>query len=91
MTHRLGRTNERTAGECLRENCWYTFQREPVAVHTRHRGALGQLMRANDYSHSDSTWPHSREVIERDFEGVPEAELTAILHDKAAVLDRIEV
>jgi predicted TIM-barrel fold metal-dependent hydrolase len=86
-----GRANERAPGEYLRENCWYTFQKDPVAVETRHRVGLSQLMWASDYPHSDSTWPHSRKVIERDFEGLPDAELAAILHDNAAALYGIDV
>lgn len=81
-----GRVNERTPGEYLRENCWYTFQKDPVAVETRERVGLTQLMWASDYPHSDSTWPHSRKVIERDFGGVPDADVAAIVHDNAAAL-----
>jgi len=43
-------------------------------------------MWASDYPHSDSTWPHSQKVIERDFAGVPDDDLRAILHDNAARL-----
>jgi uncharacterized protein len=86
-----GKANQRQPGEYLRENCWYTFQKDPVAVETRHRVGLTQLMWASDYPHSDSTWPHSRKVIERDFEGVPDRDLAAILHDNAAALYGIDV
>jgi len=81
-----GRVNLRPPSEYLRENCWYTFQKDPVAVETRARVGLGQLMWASDYPHSDSTWPHSRKVIERDFEGVAESDVAAIVHDNAAAL-----
>ena len=77
---------ERTPAEYLRENVWYTFQKDPVAVETRHRVGLGQLMWASDYPHSDSTWPHSRKVIERDFNGVPAAEVDAMVRGNAAAL-----
>ena len=43
-------------------------------------------MWASDYPHSDSTWPHSRKVIERDFAGVPEPTSHAIVADNAAAL-----
>jgi predicted TIM-barrel fold metal-dependent hydrolase len=43
-------------------------------------------MWASDYPHSDSTWPHSQKVIERDFSGVPEAELDALVRGNAAAL-----
>ena len=57
-----------------------------MAVETRHRVGVTQLMWASDYPHSDSTWPHSRKVIERDFAGIPEADLHAIVADNAASL-----
>jgi predicted TIM-barrel fold metal-dependent hydrolase len=86
-----GRANLQKPSEYLSQRCWYTFQKDPVAVETRHRAGLSQLMWASDYPHSDSTWPHSRKVIERDFEGVPEAELAAIVHDNAAALYGIDL
>ena len=38
-------------------------------------------MWGSDYPHFDSMFPKSREAIERNFEGVPEAELQRILSD----------
>ena len=85
-----GRVNLRPPSEYLGENCWYTFQKDPVAVETRDRVGLRQLMWASDYPHSDSTWPHSRKVIERDFAGIPAGDLAAIIHDNAAALYGID-
>jgi predicted TIM-barrel fold metal-dependent hydrolase len=85
----LGRGSEgleRQPSEYLADNVWFTFQKDPVAVETRGRVGLDRLMWASDYPHSDSTWPHSKKVIERDFAGVPEAELHAIVADNAAAL-----
>ena len=72
--------------EYVRHRVWFTFQKDPVAVETRHRVGVTQLMWASDYPHSDSTWPHSRKVIERDFGGVPAEELTLLLAGNAAGL-----
>ena len=47
---------------------------------------LDRLMWASDYPHSDSTWPHSQKVIERDFSGIPEADLNAIVSGNAQAL-----
>jgi predicted TIM-barrel fold metal-dependent hydrolase len=77
---------ERQPSEYLADNVWFTFQKDPVAVETRARVGLDRLMWASDYPHSDSTWPHSKKVIERDFAGVPEADLHAIVADNAAAL-----
>ncbi len=84
----LGRGVEldRTPSERLRENCWYTFQKDPIAVETRERVGVSQLMWASDYPHSDSTWPHSQQVIERDFKGISAEDLNAIVGGNAARL-----
>jgi predicted TIM-barrel fold metal-dependent hydrolase len=79
-------TIRRAPSEYVATNAWFTFQKDPVAVETRHRVGVSQLMWASDYPHSDSTWPHSRKVIERDFGGVPAAELEALVGGNAAAL-----
>jgi len=63
-----------------------TFQDDRVGVVTRAFIGLDNLMWASDFPHSDSTWPRSREVIERDFAGVPEVEVTKIVADNTAAV-----
>ena len=48
-------------------------------------------MWASDFPHTDTTWPNSRAVIERDFADVPEAVAKKIVHDNAAKLYGIEI
>jgi predicted TIM-barrel fold metal-dependent hydrolase len=74
----------RAPSEYVAANAMFTFQKDPVAVETRHRVGVSRLMWASDYPHSDSTWPHSRKVIERDFEGVPDDELALLVGGNAA-------
>ena len=73
-------------GEYVATNACYTFQKDPVAVETRQRVGVTQLMWASDYPHSDSTWPHSRKVIERDFVGTPDDEVGLLVGGNAASL-----
>jgi predicted TIM-barrel fold metal-dependent hydrolase len=47
------------------------------------------FMWASDFPHTDSTWPHSLKVIERDFEQVPDGVKQKIIRDNAAKLYRI--
>jgi predicted TIM-barrel fold metal-dependent hydrolase len=63
-----------------------TFQDDRVGVVTREFIGVENLMWASDFPHSDSTWPRSREVIERDFAGVPEDEVRMIVADNTAKL-----
>ncbi len=63
-----------------------TFQDDRVGVVTRDFVGVGSLMWASDFPHSDSTWPNSREVIARDFQGVPDDEVRMMVADNAAAL-----
>jgi predicted TIM-barrel fold metal-dependent hydrolase len=66
-----------------------TFQDDRVGILTREMIGADNLMWASDFPHSDSTWPHSREVIERDFAGVPASERRKIVADNASSLYRL--
>jgi hypothetical protein len=48
-------------------------------------------MWSSDYPHTVSTWPHSREVVERDFKGVPDGEKRLIVRDNVARLYGLDV
>lgn len=52
-----------------------TFEDDVAGVLTRHLIGVDNLIWGNDYPHHDSIWPHSREVIERIFTGVPADEI----------------
>ncbi len=39
-----------------------------------------------DYPHQAATWPHSQEVLARDFQGIPEADLRKIVRENTAKL-----
>ena len=42
-----------------------------MGVITRHAIGVDNLIWGNDYPHHDSIWPHSQEVLDRIFQGVP--------------------
>jgi uncharacterized protein len=63
-----------------------TFQDDRVGVVARQFAGVENLMWASDFPHADSTWPNSREVIERDFRDVPAGERRRIIADNAAEL-----
>lgn len=43
-------------------------------------------MWASDYLHGDSTWPYSRDIIERNFQGVDAETVQRITHDTVTAL-----
>jgi predicted TIM-barrel fold metal-dependent hydrolase len=84
-----GHVLKRTPTEYLQSQVWFTFQKDPVAVETRERIGVSQLMWASDYPHSDSTWPESQKVIDADFQGVQSDELSAMLAGNVRTLYRM--
>jgi predicted TIM-barrel fold metal-dependent hydrolase len=64
----------RRPSEYIREHCLWGFQFDPVGVELRHHLGVGNLIWGSDFPHQESEWPHSQDVIERNFEGVPEAD-----------------
>jgi hypothetical protein len=46
-------------------------------------------MWASDFPHTDSTWPYSRQIVERDFAGVPKEVTRKIVFEIAASLYEI--
>ncbi len=43
-------------------------------------------MWSSDYPHTASTWPHSQELIERDFKDVPPEEKWKIVRENVTML-----
>ena len=61
-----------------------TFQDDWVAFKTRDLMDTKQLIWANDYPHTDSTWPHSQELLAQHAADLSMAERNAILRDNVA-------
>jgi predicted TIM-barrel fold metal-dependent hydrolase len=62
------------------------FMDDVVAVHNRQFTTCETLMFGTDYPHHEGTFPHTQEVIDRIFAGVPEAETALIVGGNAAKL-----
>jgi predicted TIM-barrel fold metal-dependent hydrolase len=72
--------------EYFRRQIFATFIDDPVGVASREFVGVENIMWSSDYPHTVSTWPHSREVVERDFKGVPEGEKRLIVRENVARL-----
>ena len=66
-----------------------TFMDDPPGVRERQLIGVGNIMWSSDYPHAETTWPHSREEIERHFAGVAEEEKYRIVCGNALDLYRI--
>ncbi|GMU77488.1 MAG: amidohydrolase [Acidimicrobiia bacterium] len=70
--------------ELIRRQAAATFMFDPVAVTNRHTTGIETLMWGNDYPHPEGTWPTSQDVNAKQFDGVPDDEVAAIVGANAA-------
>lgn len=77
--------------EYVRRQLWLTFLDDTIGAESAEAIGHDTFMWGSDFPHGDSTWPHSREVIEKNFGHVTADVARKILHDNAARLYRIEV
>lgn len=61
-----------------------TFMWDPVAVHNRHLTGTDCLLWGNDYPHVEGSYPDSQAWVDKQFSGVPETEIDAIVRMNAA-------
>jgi predicted TIM-barrel fold metal-dependent hydrolase len=72
--------------EYIKRQVWATFLDDPVGPKTYELFGENNYMWGSDFPHTDSTWPKSREVIAKDFAGVPDEVTRKITFDNAARL-----
>jgi predicted TIM-barrel fold metal-dependent hydrolase len=83
-------TLSRKPSEYFREHVYTTFQDDWVAFQVTGLCNVRRFMWASDFPHSDSTWPHSQDVLVRQAGHLSEAERDLILHDNVAALYGLE-
>src|SRR5438270_215032 len=69
--------------------CHVTLGADRAPLLTREITGVEPLLWASDYPHPEGTFPHSQEVVERIFAGVPEPEMQAIVGGNAARLYQV--
>jgi predicted TIM-barrel fold metal-dependent hydrolase len=68
-----------------RQNVFLTFIDEPNAVRQAHESlGIENIMWSSDYPHPVSSWPHSRAMVEKMFDGVDPRERELIVSGNAA-------
>ena len=72
--------------EIFREQVWATYQQDLVGLNLIEFFGDGHVLWASDYPHPDSTWPRSREVVERETAHLDHETKRKILRDNAKVL-----
>jgi len=77
--------------EYFREHIYTTFQDDWVAFKTANLVNWRRLMWANDFPHSDSTWPWSQEMLAEHTKDLTEEQREAILTRNVAELYKIDL
>jgi predicted TIM-barrel fold metal-dependent hydrolase len=72
--------------EYFRRQMYCTFIDDSFGVASRHWIGVDNITWSSDYPHTASTWPHSRDIIARDFKDVSEVEKRKIVRENAAQL-----
>jgi predicted TIM-barrel fold metal-dependent hydrolase len=67
--------------ETIRRHVWFGIIRDPLAIRLRDHLPVERLMWGSDFPHSVTSYPRTREWIERIFEGAPAALRRQILVD----------
>jgi len=70
-------------------NVYASFIHDRVGILNRHLPGGKNIMWSSDYPHSETTFPNSLHVIERDFEGIPEEDINEIVCERAKRLYRV--
>jgi len=76
-------TLSKLPSEYFWENVYVTFQDDWVAFRMVDMVNFRRLMWANDFPHSDSTWPNSKEVAERQMKDLDEEQIQKIVRGNA--------
>jgi len=86
-----GQALSRLPSEYFAENVYTTFQDDWVAFQVADLMNWRRLLWANDFPHSDSTWPHSQEMLSKHAAALRPQQRRAILCDNVAELYRIDL
>ncbi len=69
--------------ELFNERIITCFIDDAVGLENRHHLNLDHITWECDYPHSDSTWPHSPELLAPALAGIPDADIAKITHENA--------
>ena len=87
----VGQTGYRFRGNALpgdfwRSNVFMSFQEDDLGIQLRHHVGVDNLLWGSDYPHGESTFPKSREIVDRILQDVPEDEKAKIAGENCAKL-----
>lgn len=78
--------NQMLPSDFFHGNIYVSFQEDDLGIRLRELIGVEQLMWGSDYPHAESTWPKSREILERILADIPNAEKAKIAGGNVARL-----
>ena len=78
-------------GDLFKENIYLTFQDDPVAWKTADLMNPNRLLWANDFPHTDASWPYSQDIFRRNAQGLSEELVRKIVYENTAELYDIPI
>jgi predicted TIM-barrel fold metal-dependent hydrolase len=64
-------------------NVYGSFINDRLGILSRDEPGAGNIMWSSDYPHSETSFPKSREIIARDFAGIPQGDVREIIAERA--------
>lgn len=80
----------RPVSEYIRDHCVWGFLKDPIGVRMRHEMGVTNTMWGSDFPHSAGNWPHSRELLDEMFAGVPAGERSQMTCGNALEFFRLD-
>lgn len=74
--------------EYWRRNMFVEFMEDDCGIRLRDIIGVDNMLWGNDFPHAESTWPKSREFLDRIFAGAPDEDRRKITSDNARKLFR---
>ncbi len=76
--------NDLMPSDLFAQNVFLSFQEDDIGIRLRDVIGVDRMMWGSDYPHSESTFPHSQQILDRVLGGLPDDEIAAILGGNAA-------
>ena len=77
--------------EYFSRQIYATFIDDAFGVWNRHQVGVNHIMWSSDYPHTQSTWPHSQEIVAQHFAEVPEDERLKVVRENVIRLYGLEL
>ena len=89
--HRPGLALKKLPSEYFHEQVYTTFFNDAVGGHMLSWWGENNCMWSTDFPHSRTSWPHSRELMEKEIGFLPEDVIRKVVRDNAVRLYGLKV